>query len=441
MAIFNWRALWRAIDRGMSVIVPPPAQARIARGMVVATLSIGAIGCVVVGMRVGGASPAAATTSAKAVTAGIHLAEATLPAKPPAAPTSTEVEAPKPEVAAAVPPAPPALKGALPVGKGMWLYQPSAVEHGDVNALVARAAAVGLTHVFVRTGSSKTGFYAAPYLSQLIPAAHAHGIRVYGWDFPYFDNVVDDVNRATQAITYTTADGQRIDGFSADIELPGMGVKVTPANAAAYGAGLRAAVGAAYPLIATVPRPSPKLKSYPYAEVVQSFDAIAPMVYWLNRDPVSDVVGAFANLRHFGKPILPIGQAYDGAADHGPPGVPNRAAIQAFMAAAEQVGVTSVSFWSWQHASQEAWDAIRDAPQFRLPVATDQSLTAGEVRAYQYLLNSLGFGVDASGVWDTATTDAVAAYQRAAHLPVTGVIDFGTRLLLLKPFLTPLLYH
>ena len=320
------------------------------------------------------------------------------------------------------------------------MYEPDKVEGGDPHALVARAQAVGLTHVFVRTGSSKRGFYGTDYLNKLLPVAHAHGIRVYGWDFPYLDNVGDDINRAVQAITFTTPSGDRIDGFSADIELLNMGVKVTPANATAYGAGLRQRVGDQYPLIATVPRPSPKLKTYPFAEVVQSFDAIAPMVYWLNRDPVTDVTGAIRDLAHFGKPIIPIGQAYDGAVDHGPAGVPGRAAIQAFMAAAEQSGATSVSFWSWQHASQEAWDAIKDAPQFVLPSATAGSpLTPAQVRAYQYLLTSLGFPVDADGVYKQATAAAVSAYQRAAHLPVTGVIDDTTRKLLLTPIKAPLL--
>ena len=39
---------------------------------------------------------------------------------------------------------------------------PDQAEGGDVNAIVARARATGLTHLYVRTGSSVDGFYAAP---------------------------------------------------------------------------------------------------------------------------------------------------------------------------------------------------------------------------------------------------------------------------------------
>ena len=338
--------------------------------------------------------------------------------------------------AAPAPPAPPALRGALPVGKGMWLYVPEQIEGGNVDALVARAKAVGLTHLYVRTGSSRMGFYAGEYLNRLLPKAHANGIRVYAWDFPYLDNWQDDVGRAAFAISYTTPDGHRVDGFSADIETRAQGVNVRPETALAYGAGLRSAVGMDYPLIATVPRPSAQLVTYPFAEVVTWFDAIAPMVYWLNRDAGEDAAGAMAALRVFNKPLMPIGQAYDGAAEGGRPGVPAANEIWRFMAVSEQQGATAVSFWSWQHADQEAWDAIRDAGEFRLPAASD-GWTPHQVRAYQVLLNSLGFPVAVDGAWGPSTAAAVASYQRAARLPVTSTIDAATRDLLLTPFTPP----
>jgi hypothetical protein len=388
------------------------------------------MGLIAVGVHVGESGPA--MTSGLLARGALRGAEQVPPVvtKPTEAATTTTV---------AAPPAAPTLKGALPVGKGMWMYMPKAVEGGNPQAIVARAKAVGLTHIFVRTGSSKTGFYAGDFLGQILPVAHAAGIRIYGWDFPYLHDIRADVARAVDAIRFTTPDGHRIDGFSADIEFPSMGVHLTPESTKVYGMALREAVGAQYPLIATVPRPSHKIKFYPYDQVVESFDAIAPMVYWLNREPVSDVTGALADLAKYNKPVFPIGQAYDGAADHGPPGVPNRAAIQAFMAAAEQHGANAVSFWSWQHASQEAWDAIKDAPQFTLPQGAVAQLTAGQVRAYQHLLTSLGFPTPIDGVWSQATTDAVLAYQRAARLPTTGVIDVATRGLLFTPFRAPLL--
>ena len=317
----------------------------------------------------------------------------------------------------------------------MWLYVPEHIEGGNVDALVARAKAVGLTHVYVRTGSSRMGFYAQEYLNRLLPAAHANGIRVYAWDFPYLNDVIGDLNRAYAAVQHRTPDGHRVDGYVADIELRSMGVNVTPETATAFGTTLRRMVGPDYPLIACVPRPSPALVTYPFAQVVASFDAIAPMVYWMGRDPATDITNAVRDLSVYGKPIIPVGQAYDGAAEGGPPGVPARDQMQRFMQAAEASGVIGVSWWSWQHADQQAWDAVRDAPEF---ILTAGSTRPGAIRAYQVLLTSLGFPAPVNGVLDEATAHALADYQRAARLPVTGVVDDATLNTLLTPFPPPI---
>ena len=77
-----------------------------------------------------------------------------------------------------------------------------------------------------------------------------------------------------------------------------------------------------------------------------------------------------------------------------------------FMQFADAAGAPGVSFWSYQHATQEAWDAIRDAGEFRLSEGGPDGagLTAGMVRAYQTNLTSLGFPVVADGIWGPQTT-------------------------------------
>jgi hypothetical protein len=252
----------------------------------------------------------------------------------------------------------------VPKGKGMWIWQPQYVEEGDPGAIVARAKATGLTHLYVRTGSSTDGFNGAEFLDAVLPAAHAAGIRVIGWDFPYFDDANGDVLRALDAIRYTTPTGDRIDGFTADIETTAEQVALTPETASNYGAALRANVGPSYPLIATVPRPTfARQVDYPYADVVRSFDAIAPMVYWINLPPDEEAAQAVDFLLQFGKPVLPVGQAYDGGLEGGPPGTPTADEIGAFINASDAHGAWGVSFWSWQHASDEMWGAIAAAQE------------------------------------------------------------------------------
>jgi len=285
------------------------------------------------------------------------------PGSPPptTAPTTTTTAPPPPQTTP--PPPPPA--PVLPTGKGMWIWMPDRVEGGDPNAIVARATAAGLSHLYVRTGSSVDGFYAGAFLDALLPVAHAAGIHVFGWDFPYFGDVNADVQRALAAIGYTTPDGQRLDGFSPDIETGSEGVSINAQNAAAYMDTLRNAVGADYPIIATVPRPSALMQAiYPYQEVIGPASAVAPMVYWLNRQPDTDVAAALDYLVQFGKPVMPVGQAYDGSLEGGRPGPPTADEIARFMAAAAAHGAAGVSFWSWQHADPSVWDAIAAAPEF-----------------------------------------------------------------------------
>jgi hypothetical protein len=260
----------------------------------------------------------------------------------------------------------PPVQEVLPYGKGMWLYEPDKTEGGDVDAIVAKAKAAGLSHLYVRTGSSWSGFYAGDFLNKILPAAHEADLMVYGWDFPRLINVAEDVRRAKAAIDHRAPGRHRIDGFSADIETRSEGTEITAAAAAEYGRLLRAEVGSNYPLIATVPRPSPA-QNYPYAAVVESFDAIAPMVYWLNRQPDTDVAGALRDLAQFNKPVFPIGQAYDGAPEGGRAGVPPPEELWKFMRFAQAGGAQGVSFWSWQAANHKAWLAITEAEEFRAP--------------------------------------------------------------------------
>ena len=361
-----------------------------------------------------------------------------------AAPSAPPVAAP-PVTASAAPIAaeatPPAKRGGLPIGKGMWIWMEDRADGGDPAAIVARAKATGLTHIYVRTGTLKGGFIGGPFLDRLLPVAHANDIRVYGWDFPYIERPGDDVNRALAAINHTTPDGHRIDGFSADIESTKEGTSGNLEYIHAYCSWLRQNVGPDYPLIATVPNPTPgKVKAgFPYDVIIPHFDAVAPMVYWMNRDPATDVANAVAYLSQYGKPVFPIGQAYDGGPEGGPPGVPGREAIIRFMQYADGAGGAGVSFWSWQHATPEVWDAVRDAAEFRLEAGgpNGDGLNPNMIRQYQTVLTGLGFPVPADGAWSPATTDAVKAYQSAARLPVTGRIDQATRTFLLRPVAAP----
>lgn len=321
----------------------------------------------------------------------------------------------------------------LPIGKGMWFHHLEAVD-SPPEQVVEQARAAGLTHLFLRLGSSRSGFYAQGDLDRLLPVAHAAGIKVVGWDFPYLDDPVADAERAAREVAYTTPDGHRIDAFSADIETPSEGVALSAERVDRYGAELRARVGARLALIGTVPNACVN-QSYPYAEVARHFDALAPMVYWITRDPAAEVACNLAALAAHGRPVLPVGQAYDPAIDN--PALtglaPRYEDLKAFLDQAAAAGAPAVSFWAWHTARPGMWRAIAESPHFTLiPVGPDTS-DPGPVLTLQRVLRAYGYGVALDGRFGPETRAALGDLQRTLGLPASGRLDEATVAALTAP--------
>lgn len=333
-------------------------------------------------------------------------------------------------------PASPPAPGPIPLGKGMWLNNFERSEGGDPHALVARSKELGITHLYVRLGSSKKGFYARPVLDRLLPVAHAAGIKVVGWDFPTLADPGADAVRSMAEILYTTPTGHRIDAFSADIETRAEGTHLSAGAALQYGSLLRQGVGPGYPLIATVPRPSPK-RWFPFAEVTASFDAIAPMVYWGARDPVNDVVGAIRDLAPLGKPVLPVGQAYDSAIDGWKGGSPSQADLARFAQAAADHGALGVSYWVWETAEPQHWAAIAEITQFRIDRNAVANGDPEAVRYLQRVVTGLGHPTMVDGVVGAPTSTAIADLQRKHGIEPTGALDERTEAVLVAPLAPP----
>lgn len=244
-------------------------------------------------------------------------------------------------------------------GRGMWIWEFDTVEGGDPEAIVARAKAEGLSYVLIRAGSSRMGFYAKPHLDALLPVAHANGLKVLVWDFPYLENPEADARRVAAEFAYTTPDGHRVDGLAPDVEEPAQGVTLTRDRAERFARTLRRLVGPEAIVVMCTPRPSPpRLANYPYAEMAPYVDAWAPMVYWSFDGPEVDTQLAIERLGTYGKPVAPVGRAYDMRPEGGPDQPPAHETL-AFLEVARQLGAPGVSFWSWQHASSQTWSVIR----------------------------------------------------------------------------------
>jgi hypothetical protein len=245
-------------------------------------------------------------------------------------------------------------------GKGMWIWEWGETDGGDAAAIVQQAVSAGLHQLWVRVGDSMNGFYGAEELDALVPVAHAHGIAVIAWGFPYLWDPVGDASWTAQILDWRAPDGQQVDGYSADIEEATEGVMLSAQRAAVYLELVRQAAGSRL-IVATVYAPADTNwgGGYPYQAMAPYVDAFAPMVYWECTDPGTDAAVDVARLATL-RPVHVIGQAFNFADVGGRTVSPSGAEITEFLSADRHAGALGASFWVWQEATPEEWAAVSD---------------------------------------------------------------------------------
>jgi hypothetical protein len=256
----------------------------------------------------------------------------------------------------------------LPSGTGMWLYEWKKSNGGNASSVVARAKAAGLTHLFVRTGSSKDGLTGRPVLHALLPATAHTDIRVIAWDFPELKHPMKDAYRlAYAAWTDRHTNGPHVAAVAPDIETPAEGTHATSRRISLYLSTLRRLLPSDVSILTTVPWPSSaRVGRYPYGAVAARSDALLPMAYWYDNSPTEVTATSMSFLRRYHRPVQPVGQGYDGKLD-----VPSlrhnnlRRQMPMFFVTARRLGASAVSVWSWQAAPPVAWDYLSYAAAHR----------------------------------------------------------------------------
>ncbi len=246
-------------------------------------------------------------------------------------------------------------------GKGMWIWQYRRTEGGDYGAMIDRAVAAGLDHLWVRVGDSRHGFYGPKYLDTLVPMAHAAGLEVIGWGFPFLHDPMHDVRWSTSAIEWVGPHGRGLDGFSPDIEMATEGVELSAVRVAVYLSHLRAAAPDAL-IPATVYPPVDWVveAGYPYEVMAPFVDAFVPMDYWMCREPGDLVAQSIERLSHL-RPVHVIGQAFHNTT-HGRRVAPSADETLRFLDVAVRDGAIGASLWVWQDIGTEQWDALAAYP-------------------------------------------------------------------------------
>ncbi len=273
-------------------------------------------------------------------------------------------------------------------GKGMWIWQWGSTDAGNAATVVQQAVSAGLHQLWVRVGDSMNGFYGADELDALVPVAHAHGVAVIAWGFPYLWDPAGDAGWTAQILGWRSPGGQQVDGYSADIEKASEGVMLSAERAAVYlelvrqSAGSRLVVATVYP-----PTDANWDGGYPYQAMAPYVDAFAPMVYWECTDPGTDAALDIARLSTL-RPVHVIGQAFNFGSVGGRSVSPSRAEIAEFLNVGHRAGALGGSFWVWQEATPDEWAAVSHfswnargpVPKPRRPTADDVSILTAVIR-------------------------------------------------------------
>jgi hypothetical protein len=311
------------------------------------------------------------------------------------------------------------LPGELPAvlrGDGMWIWELPKSDAGNLDAIAARANAAGMKTVFVKSSDAATVW--AQFTPQLVQDLHARGLRVCAWQFVYGTDPLGEAAAGAAAVT-AGADCLVID---AETTYEGR-----YASAQRYLAALRLAIGPGYPV---------GLTSFPYVDYHPRFpysvflgpggaQANMPQVYWKAIGGSVDAVSArtVAHNRIYQAPLAPLGQAYS---------APNPEDLARFRAIWAGYGAGGLSWWSWQSSSATTWATLtQPAP---LPVVLPDpgwpTLKRGgsgdEVIWMQQHLVSADPTVVVDGKFTAATEAALATFQTARGLPVSGVTDPAT---------------
>ncbi|MQA75466.1 MAG: hypothetical protein GEU88_14175 [Solirubrobacterales bacterium] len=302
-------------------------------------------------------------------------------------------------------------------GDGMWIWYVSKAKEGDPGRIAAQARRRGMETVFVKAGDGADTW--RQFTPGLVARLHAKGINVCAWHYVYGSDPVGEARVSAEAAS-RGADCLVID---AESEYEGR-----YAQASTYVTELRRLVGPDYPI---------GLAAFPYVHYHPAFPYSVflgpgaatfnlPQMYWR---AIGDSVGKVFSITYtyngvYGRPILPLGQLYSN---------PPRRQVLRFRRLAADYGAAGVSWWSWQHASRRGWRAAsrrvgsggvrRVAPYPELGEGAAGDLV---VWAQEHLASGGYYGKAVTGRYRSSTTGAVAAFQTAAGLPRTGVLDSPT---------------
>ena len=244
---------------------------------------------------------------------------------------------------------------------------------------------------------AQTGTWMTQFNSDLVTRAHNAGLQIFGYERCFGDSVTAESNAGKQCLALG-ADGFIID---AEIEYEGKNTQATT---------MMNNLRASYPNAFIAHAPFPYIDyhtAFPYVEFGKKCNAVMPQCYWkaIGVTPTKMVTDLDAQWKKWQttwtnqgnssavKPIVPIGQGYDGVPGSEITTFVNT--LKADAAPATAGGYKGVSFWSCQHHNADEWTAIGAA-----------TIGGGGTTPVTIIVDNSNSGFSASSNWSTGTSAA-----------------------------------
>ncbi len=223
-------------------------------------------------------------------------------------------------------------------GKYLWIWELDHTLGGDLQKIAALGHSLGITGWVIKAHDGATVW---PQFAQAFGTLKSAGFDVAAWGYVYGTDPSGEAKAAQSAMQV----GASWYVFDAEDSYAGKTIQ-----AEQFGTLLKQQAGHVVIGYSSYAFPN-EHALVPYKQFSAFCDVVLPQIYWadfaMNVDTA--VTTSFSQLKPFGLPIAPIGQAYGAAT------APD---IESFALKAEQLGASSISFWDAQSASSSQLRAI-----------------------------------------------------------------------------------
>ncbi|MDB5085443.1 MAG: hypothetical protein JWN30_2329 [Bacilli bacterium] len=224
----------------------------------------------------------------------------------------------------------------------MWIWELGSSSNGDLPSIILQLKSAGVSGVIIKAHDGATIWQ--QFGQAALPLKQA-GLSVGAWGYCYGGDVNGEAAAAINAMN-NGADFYVID---AEVEYEGK-----RQQAQEFGTLLRSSLPNA--LIYYAPFAFPSLHpNFPYQEFSKFCNAVCPQCYWgdIGVSVTECLQRSYNELAQYGLPFAPVGQAFS---DNNY--TPTDQDFGQFANSAEQLGAQSISFWSYQAATEQMWASI-----------------------------------------------------------------------------------